>query len=484
LRIKLVSLEDGITSCGFRKIAAYIARVNPETESYYVSTTKQFLSIRNAIRGTFGENVEVGDQQVDEIARGLADADLLGFSAMTGYAGLTRRVIRRVREIAPRTFMIWGGIHPIIHPEDAILADVDAICTGEGELAFQELFDHLQHGRDYSGVKNFWFKKSGEVIRNGFLPLMTAEEMETLPFPQYGESGEKIYEPGEGFVPMGLSDYLMNSGLAYRTVWSIGCPFHCTFCGNTKFIANDIKYKKIRHPSARYAVDEAKRARERFPHISQVTFFDDSFMAIPYREIEKFAEIWKSELGIPFAVYGVIPNYVARDKFDVLTWAGMNRIRMGIQSGSQRILDFYKRPTPIEKVAAAGEVCASFAPKYHVAPAYDIIVDNPIESREDVVQTLELLYRLPRPYTPLLYSLKVIPNTDLERSMRELGVDIEEISASYVMIPPRLANILVYLLAVWRPPRWIFDRLLRHVEASATPQRLYPRLGLILRTLS
>jgi len=483
VRIKLVSLEDGITSCGFRKIAAYIARVNPETESYYVSTTKQFLSIRNAIRGTFGENVEVGDQQVDEIARGLAGADLLGFSAMTGYAGLTRRVIRRVREIAPRTFMIWGGIHPIIHPEDAILADVDAICTGEGELAFQELFDHLQHGRDYSGVKNFWFKKSGEVIRNGFLPLMTAEEMETLPFPQYGESGEKIYEPGEGFVPMGLSDYLMNSGLAYRTVWSIGCPFHCTFCGNTKFIANDIKYKKIRHPSARYAVDEAKRARERFPHISQVTFFDDSFMAIPYREIEKFAEIWKSELGIPFAVYGVIPNYVARDKFDVLTWAGMNRIRMGIQSGSQRILDFYKRPTPIEKVAAAGEVCASFAPKYHVAPAYDIIVDNPIESREDVVQTLELLYRLPRPYTPLLYSLKVIPNTDLERSMRELGVDIEEISASYVMIPPRLANILVYLLAVWRPPRWIFDRLLRHVEASATPQRLYPRLGLILRTL-
>ena len=402
---------------------------------------------------------------------------------MTGYSELTRRIARRVREIAPKTFLVWGGIHPIIHPEDAILADVDAICTGEGEFAFHELYDHLEHGRDFTGVKNFWFKQGDAVIKNGFLPLMSSEDMETLPFSQYGDEGEKIYERGQGFVPMGLHDYLMNSGLAFRTVWSIGCPFHCTFCGNTKFIANDIRYKKIRHPTARYAVNEVKAVRSRFPHVSQVTFFDDSFMAIPYREIEKFAEIWKTELGLPFAVYGVIPNYVARDKFEVLTWAGMNRIRMGIQSGSQRILDFYKRPTPIEKVTAAGEVCASFAPKYHVAPAYDIIMDNPIETREDVVETLNLLYQMPRPFTPLLYSLKVIPNTDLERSMKELGVDIEEISASYVMIPPRLANILVYLLAVWRPPRWLFERLLRNVEASGTPQRLYPRLGLVLRTL-
>ncbi len=39
------------------------------------------------------------------------------------------------------------------------------------------------------------------------------------------------------------------------------------------------------------------------------------------------------------------------------------------------------------------------------------------------------------------------------------------------------------MLAVWRPPRWLFDRLLRRVEASAKPQKDYPRLGLVLRTL-
>jgi anaerobic magnesium-protoporphyrin IX monomethyl ester cyclase len=60
---------------------------------------------------------------------------------MTGYADLTHRIIRRVRELDPDVFMIWGGIHAIIHPEDAITAEVDAICTGQGEIAFEQFFD-------------------------------------------------------------------------------------------------------------------------------------------------------------------------------------------------------------------------------------------------------------------------------------------------------------------------------------------------------
>jgi hypothetical protein len=110
-------------------------------------------------------------------------------------------------------------------------------------------------------------------------------------------------------------------------------------------------------------------------------------------------------------------------------------------------------------------------------------MDNPIETRENVIETLELLYAMPRPYTLFIYSLRVIPNTGLERAMKERGIDIEEISAAYQMIPPRMANLLLYVLALRRPPRKLFDLLLRGVESSATPQREYPRVGLVLRTL-
>ncbi len=483
MRVKLVSLEDGITSCGFRKMAAFVAQINQDTESCYVSTNR-YRSIRNGLRGTLGSAGSLEPEDIDLAARDLIKSDLVGFSSMTGYAELTRKLITRVKELDPSTYVIWGGIHPIIHPEDAILSNVDAICVGEGEFAFQQLYDELEAGKRPTDIKNFWFKDANggeEVIRNHFLPLMSQDEMESLPFPQYGE-GELIYQAGEGFIPMKRSDYIDNDGLSYTTLWSIGCPFHCSYCGNTKFISNDPKYKRIRHPSARYIVDEVKTARARFPHLSQVSFHDDSFMAIPYRQIEEFAELWKAELDLPFAVYGVIPNYVNRDKFELLTWAGMNRIRMGIQSGSRNTLEFYKRPSPPEKILAAGTVNASFSPKYHIPPAYDIITDNPIESREDLKETLQLLYDMERPYTMFIYSLKVIPNTELEKAMKERGVDIEEISASFMSIPPRAYNLLLYLLCIWRPPQWLWKRLLGHVRASTEEQKLYPRLGHVLRT--
>ncbi len=483
MQIKLVSLEDGITSCGFRKMAAFVARINDDTESCYVSTNR-YRSIRNGLRGTLGSAGSLEPEDIDLAARDLAKSDLVGFSSMTGYSDLTRKLITRVKEIDPSTYVIWGGIHPIIHPEDAILSNVDAICVGEGEFAFQQLYDELMAGHKPTNIKNFWFKdgKGGEeVIRNHFLPLMSQEEMESLPFPQYGE-GELIYQAGDGFIPMKVSDYIDNDGLSYTTLWSIGCPFHCSYCGNTKFISNDPKYKRIRHPSARYIVDEIKTARDRFPHLSQVSFHDDSFMAIPYRQIEEFAELWKAELDLPFAVYGVIPNYVNRDKFELLTWAGMNRVRMGIQSGSRNTLAFYKRPSPPEKILAAGSVNASFSPKYHIPPAYDIITDNPIETAQDLKDTLQLLYDMERPYTLFIYSLKVIPNTELEKAMKERGVDIEEISATFMSIPPRVYNLLLYLLCIWRPPAWLWKRLLTRVHAVTEEQKMYPRLGHILRT--
>jgi anaerobic magnesium-protoporphyrin IX monomethyl ester cyclase len=481
----MVSLEDGITSCGFRQMAAYVAKLEPDTESCYITTTKRWRSVRGAIAGTIGNRPHIGDEEIDEMAAGLRDADVIGYSSMTGYADLTRRVIARVRELSPDTYQIWGGIHPIIQPEDAILADVDAICTGEGQFAFEELYTALQEGRDpTTTTTNFWFKRpDGEVVKNHFRPLMTTHEMEGLPFPQYGDERELIYDPGSGFVSMSYEDYIANDGLSYMTLWSIGCPFHCSYCGNTKFIANDPKYKRIRHPSAQYMVDQIKDARSRFPHLSHVSFNDDSFMAIPYAQLEEFAERWRSQLGIPFAVYGVIPNYVRQDKFELLSWAGMNRVRMGIQSGSQAILDFYQRPTPPDKIRAAGKVIASFAPRYHIPAAYDVIMDNPVETRDDVKATLELLYEMDRPYTLLIYSLKVIPNTGLETAMKERGIDIQEIDDSYLIVPPRAANLLLYVIALFKPPRWLWRLMLTRVRASNEPQRMYPRLGLALRTL-
>lgn len=481
MKIALVCIEDGLTSCGFRKMAAYVEQHEQAVRVYYM-VTDQFRSLSSYFRGKGRNTGTLDEPTIRQVSQSLLEFDVVGFSSMTGYADPTKGIIREIVKHKERPYLIWGGIHPIIHPEDAIQSGVDAICTGEGEFAFQEFLENFKTGREFTKTTNFWFKVGETIVRNPFRPLMTPQEMEGLPFPKFGGE-EWIYEPSQGFRRITVKDYVDVQGLGYSTIWSLGCPFHCTFCGNTKFIENDSKYKKIRHPSPRYIIEEVKSVKRTFPHISTICFHDDSFMAIPFPMLEQFARLWRAEVQIPFAVYGVIPNYVQQDKMEILTWAGMNRVRMGIQSGSQRILDFYKRPTPIEKIEAAAKVNASFSPRYHIPPAYDIICDNPVETRQDVIHTLELLYRLKRPFTINLYSLRVIPNTTLERDMKNAGVNLDEISAGYHVIPPRWANLLIYLLAIWTPPRWLFDRLLIPVQSSATPQKMYPVLGCVMRTL-
>src|SRR3954462_12003057 len=145
MKIHLVSLEDGITATGFRKFAAYAEKINPDTRTFYVGT-QRYRSMWKSFVRKVGEGRAFGSREVDEIAHELAAADVVAFSSMTGYADLTKELATRVRELNPKAYSMWGGIHPIIYPEDAIKADVDAICTGEGELAFAEWVTHSKMG--------------------------------------------------------------------------------------------------------------------------------------------------------------------------------------------------------------------------------------------------------------------------------------------------------------------------------------------------
>src|ERR1041385_8355483 len=224
MKIHMVSLEGGITATGFRKIAAYVEKLERETKIFYVGT-QRYRSLWKSFLRKAGETRSYTDDDVDAVAHELAAADVVAFSSMTGYSDLTKALATRVRQLNPHAFTMWGGIHPIIYPEDAIKADVDAICTGEGEFAFEEWYDAYGSGRDYTGIQNFWFKdrtNGGVVTRNPFRPLMTSQELGALPFPKYG-GAELIYQPGRGFRQVTRGDYLGNNGLAYPAVWSIGC---------------------------------------------------------------------------------------------------------------------------------------------------------------------------------------------------------------------------------------------------------------------
>lgn len=177
MRIHIVSLDESLISTGVRKLAAYVCMLNPDTTIHYIALG----NYRSPLAWLFPHHPQTLDsQQAYSIAEPIADADIVAFSSMSHLADHTKAIIREVRRINPKAFIIWGGIHPILVPQDAV-EHADAVCTGEGEFAFAEFFDAFRNGRDYTGTRNFWFHRAGTIIRNGFRPLMTSAEMDTLP---------------------------------------------------------------------------------------------------------------------------------------------------------------------------------------------------------------------------------------------------------------------------------------------------------------
>src|SRR5437899_8760743 len=75
---------------------------------------------------------------------------------------LCRRVKREIDVV-----VVFGGIHPTTVPETVVREDcVDVLCVGEGEEAIVELAESLERGRLDHSIRNLWFKKDGEIVRN------------------------------------------------------------------------------------------------------------------------------------------------------------------------------------------------------------------------------------------------------------------------------------------------------------------------------
>ena len=478
MKIRLACVEDGLENIGFKKFAAYVHSIHQDTLSAFVPTGNVYSLIRHITEKGAGD---LNENDINEVSKWLAQGDLIGLCSMTQYSTTVHKIIANIRRINPKAYILWGGIHAIIHPEDAI-KHADAVCTGEGEFAFETFLDLYLKGKDFTTTPSFWFNKNNNIIKNRNLPLMTPKQMDELP-PLIYEDGELIYRRGKGFIPLAASHTLDYNGLQYSTVWSVGCPLMCTYCGNSKFIEYDKGYRRIRHSSPQTIVNEINRAKSKQPHLSTVNFHDDSFLALPYEQLEEFAKLYKEQVKIPFVIGGVIPNYVREDKIALLVDAGMNRVRMGIQSGSDNILEFYKRPTKLHRIKEATEILNKFD-KYMIPPAYDIILENPVEKTEDTRATVDMIYEMPRPFTLNVYALRVIPNTLMAKDIEKRGLEVPPIDKNYYTDYHRtVGNILVFALCFWKIPKWLYNFLRKKVYPVHEKQKSYPVLFWFIRMI-
>jgi len=91
--------------------------------------------------------------------------------------------------------------------------------------------------------------------------------------------------------------------------------------------------------------------------------------------------------------------------------AGMWRIDVGVESGSDKIKrQIFNRPVDNEAVLKAANIINKHP---RVIAYYFFIIGNPYEQRQDLLQTIDILKKLPSPYFLRTYNLVFIPGTHL-----------------------------------------------------------------------
>jgi radical SAM superfamily enzyme YgiQ (UPF0313 family) len=457
----------GVAAFGVRSLSAFLRNKGYETNLIFLPGSIGLL--KEGGRFIYQYQKVIIDQII-ELCHG---TDLIGISFMTNYFDRSMQITTELKRHLDIP-VIWGGIHPSTKPEEA-LEYADMVGLGEGETALLELAEKIESGRDYYNTQGIWFKHKGEIIRNNINPLI--KNLDSLPHFDFSNKGHFILNKESGRIEL-LNDELFKKAMpllpscngdlkmAFRTITDRGCPHHCTYChvSSIKKLYKKDKTPYLRTRSPENVIDELVRIKNRFRFIEVLQFFDDTFFVRSLKHIERFSELYREKIGLPFYCQAS-PSTLTEAKLNALLDAGLVYVEMGIQTGSKRIRDLYRRKESNEEILKATRMLHAYRDRL-ITPDYHIIIDNPWETENDRLETAKLLYQVPKPYGLCISSLVLYPKTHLyEKGVKE-GIIKDEVKDIYrkpFYVPPSRSylNFLIYLFTFQHFPKRIIAFLMR-----------------------
>ena len=317
------------------------------------------------------DSPEYSPDVLEQLKHQVNSADLIGISCLSRGAQRAHQVSAFIRSFGKP--VVWGGLHATLNPAECA-ASADMVCRGEGEETILELAEALEEGRDWRRLRNLAYLAGGSVALNPLRPPIG--NLDHLPFPDFERDDEfhvirnrldRAPRPPQGLpVAQALS------------IGSRGCAFHCTYCCNRELkdlYAGNGKYIRKMSP-ARYVEQIAALHRRHFRNASDFFLLDEDFFMRTLPELREFAALYRERVGIPFECMGSPPR-ITEEKLACLADAGLWRVRLGIESGSERTkLKVYDRAISNEVVLKASRLIAGHP---DVVAAYFFINGNPYE---------------------------------------------------------------------------------------------------------
>jgi len=335
--------------------------------------------------------------------------DIVCYSVTTGMHEYLADINRRVKQVLPEVFSVFGGPHPTFSPEYLDSDGIDAVCRGEGELALVELCDKMERGEDYHETQNFFFKHrgTGEIIRNPQRPLVS--DLDALGIPDR----EVIYDAAPIYRDADRKVFVSQRG----------CPMNCSFCFHHAwkkkvYGVNNKQYTRKR--SVEHLLAEIKEVRERYG-LKFVHFVDDIFN-LRNDWLEEFCERYPKEVGLPFDVI-LMANMTNEHHIELLAKAGCVYARIAFEAANDYVRNavFRKNTTRQQLVDAAGWI-----KKHGIRLGSLNIIGGPGGTLEDELDTIRLNVECGVDH-PMVSLMQPYPEFDITSSATQMGYAVSSL---------------------------------------------------------
>jgi radical SAM superfamily enzyme YgiQ (UPF0313 family) len=312
----------------------------------------------------------------------LADGALcLGLSVLTGAPIRDAlNVTRAVHAAHPKLPIVWGGWHPSLFPLECFEeAGVTASVVGQGEDTLRELVQRFEQGAPIDDVAGCAFR-----------PTRAKGRLDTGPRSGAAREPRDVNElPSHDYSLIDVPAYFKakkRRQLDY--ISSQGCRFRCSFCADPHVYGRG--WTGI---NAARMGEELEVLWRRYG-FDDLNLQDETYFTHRERVGEISEEILKRGLSFTWAAT-MRADQGAR--LDDAGWAhckrsGLRRVMVGVESGSQAMMDWLKKDIKLEQVFETAEKMV----RHRVAGIFPFIVGFPDETDESVEETLSVILRLRR----------------------------------------------------------------------------------------
>jgi anaerobic magnesium-protoporphyrin IX monomethyl ester cyclase len=320
---------------------------------------------------------------------------------------LTKMCLTRMREVAWQMLADAKnhGCHVVAHGSDAtdhvqdyLRAGFDSVLVGEAELTLLDLVLAIGRGVDTSHIPGVASLDSPLRSKDAARHVSSRNpRSDYLPFPARDLIDMNLYRKA----------WLSAHGsFSLNLVAGRGCPFRCNWCA--KPIFGDSFYSQ----PAEIVAQEMQILKERYG--AQHLWFADDIFALNRRWVQQLAEeVQKRNCALPFKIQAradlMTPETVA-----ALKRAGCAEIWMGVESGSQKILDAMDKGLLVEQVHSARENLL----QHGIRAGFFLQFGYPGESWEDIQETVALV-RETRPNDIGVSFSYPLPNTKFYELVRQ-----------------------------------------------------------------